>query len=103
MNTFWLNMKSWYAPFSPKGTDKIIGSGASGSYEKAQKEADKLDSVSSQADFELVKTEKGVTPYRRPPYSLVADNFIAAGDAACLTKPECGEGSTGPVDNHHRL
>lgn len=94
MNTFWLNMKSWYAPFSPKGTDKIIGSGASGSYEKAQKEADKLDSVSSQGDFELVKTEKGVTPYRRPPYSLVADNFIAAGDAACLTKPECGEGVT---------
>ncbi len=26
-----------------------------------------------------MRTEKGVTPYRRPPYSLVADNFIITG------------------------
>lgn len=41
-----------------------------------------------------MRTEKGVTPYRRPPYSLVADNFIVTGDAGCLTKPDCGEGVT---------
>jgi flavin-dependent dehydrogenase len=94
INTFWLNTKSWYAPFSTDNTEKIIGTGASGSYEKVERDAAKLDSVSSHGEFELVKTEKGVTPYRRPPYSLVADNFIAAGDAACLTKPDCGEGVT---------
>ena len=33
-------------------------------------------------------------PYRRPPYSFVADSFIAMGDAACITKPSCGEGVT---------
>ncbi|MBR0112221.1 MAG: NAD(P)/FAD-dependent oxidoreductase [Clostridia bacterium] len=94
MNTFWLNMKSWYAPFSMDGKEKIIGTGASGSMEKVRREAEKLDGVSSHGEFELVKTEEGATPYRRPPYSLVADNFIAAGDAACLTKPDCGEGVT---------
>ena len=35
-----------------------------------------------------------MTPYRRPPYSFVADNFIVMGDAACLTKPHAGEGVT---------
>ena len=38
--------------------------------------------------------ERGFTPYRRPPYSLVSDSFIALGDAACITKPSCGEGVT---------
>jgi hypothetical protein len=35
-----------------------------------------------------------MTPYRRPPYSFVADSFICMGDAACLTKPSAGEGVT---------
>lgn len=93
INTFWLNTKSWYAPFSMNGNEKIIGTGATGSYERAQKDADKLDAATGDT-FEQVRIEKGTTPYRRPPYSLVADNFIAAGDAACLTKPDCGEGVT---------
>ena len=93
-NTFWLNTKSWYAPFSMNGNEKIIGTGAVCGYERAESEAAKLDSVTSHGDFELVKTEKGITPFRRPPYSLVADNFIIAGDSACLTKPDCGEGIT---------
>ena len=93
MNTFWLNTKSWYAPFSMNENQKIIGTGATGSYERAQKDADKLDAATGDT-FETLRVEKGTTPYRRPPYSLVADNFIAAGDAACLTKPECGEGVT---------
>ena len=93
-NTFWLNTKSWFAPFSMNENEKIIGTGATGGYARAEEEAAKLDSVTSRGDFELVKTEKGITPFRRPPYSLVADNFIIAGDSACLTKPDCGEGIT---------
>ena len=93
-NTFWLNTKSWFAPFSMNSCEKIIGTGATGGFENAEREAAKLDSVTSQGNFELIKTEKGVTPFCRPPYSLVADSFIVAGDSACLTKPDCGEGIT---------
>lgn len=94
INTFWFNTKSWYAPFSTDNTEKIIGTGATGSFEKAEKDSEKLDANTSKGDFTLMRTEKGTTPYRRPPYSLVADNFIVTGDAACLTKPDCGEGVT---------
>ena len=38
--------------------------------------------------------ERGVTPYRRPPYSMADDGFICMGDAACMTKPFSGEGIT---------
>lgn len=94
VNTFWLNTKSWYAPYSMDPTEKIIGTGATRSYDRAKADAARLDSVSLTGDYEVIKTEMGTTPYRRPPYSLVADNFIVAGDSACLTKPECGEGVT---------
>lgn len=94
INNFWLNTKSWYAPFSMDNTEKIIGTGATKSFENVEKDCAKLDAVTSKGEFTLIKTEKGTTPYRRPPYSLVADNFIVAGDAACLTKPDCGEGVT---------
>ncbi|MCQ2462657.1 MAG: hypothetical protein MJ177_04540, partial [Clostridia bacterium] len=63
-------------------------------FENGEKTFPKLDEVSTADSFRIVRTEKGTTPYRRPPYSLVADNFIVAGDAACLTKPDCGEGVT---------
>ena len=42
----------------------------------------------------ILKVEKGLTPYHRSVYSFVDDGFIAMGDAACLTKPTCGEGCT---------
>ena len=93
INTFWLHTKSWYAPFSMNKNEKIIGTGATGGFENAQKTFEKLDSSTGDS-FNIVRTEKGSTPYRRPPYSLVADNFIVTGDAACLTKPDCGEGVT---------
>lgn len=48
-------------------------------YRKAEKGCEKLDSVTLKGVFTLMRTEKGVTPYRRPPYSLVADNFIVTG------------------------
>lgn len=94
INTFWLNFKSWFAPFSMNGSEKIIGTGAVRSFENCEKTIEKLDKVCTEDEFEVVRTEKGTTPFRRPPYSLVADNFIVTGDAACLTKPDCGEGVT---------
>lgn len=94
INNFWLNTKSWTAPFSMDNTEKIIGTGAVRSFENAEKDAAKLDAAAGLGEFEEVRVEKGTTPYRRPPYSLVADNFIVTGDAACLTKPDCGEGVT---------
>ena len=94
VNDFWLNTKSWYAPFSTDETEKIIGTGATGSFERVEREYEKLDKNTSKGSFTLIRTEKGTTPYRRPPYSLVADNFIVTGDAACLTKPDSGEGVT---------
>lgn len=94
INNFWLNTKSWYAPFSMDDTEKIIGTGATKSFASAEKASAKLDENTSKGKFTLLRTEKGTTPYRRPPYSLVADNFIVTGDAGCLTKPDCGEGVT---------
>ncbi len=94
INTFWLNTKSWYAPFSMDNTEKIIGAGATKSFENAEKSLSKLDENAPEETYTLLRTEKGTTPYCRPPYSLVADNFIVTGDAGCLTKPDCGEGVT---------
>lgn len=93
INNFWLNFKSWYAPFSFNENEKIIGTGATGSFEKTIKVSEKLDKTLNNK-FKVIKTETGFTPYTRPPYSFVADNFIVAGDAACQTKPENGEGVT---------
>ena len=45
-------------------------------------------------EHELQYIEKGCTPYTRPPYATVADNFVVSGDAACLTKAMNGEGVT---------
>ena len=42
----------------------------------------------------LDRIEYGLTPYTRPPYTLVADNFIVSGDAGNLNKPLNGEGIT---------
>ena len=43
---------------------------------------------------EVVRIERGCTPYTRNCHSLVADNFIVCGDAGCLTKSVNGEGVT---------
>jgi len=94
INTFWLNTKSWFAPFSLNSNEKIIGTGAIGSFKNVEKTYEKLDKSLPDKNFSVSRVEKGTTPYTRPPYTLVADNFIVTGDAGCLTKPECGEGIT---------
>ena len=44
--------------------------------------------------YEITKEEQGSTPYRRPPYSLVGDNFLCIGDASVITYPFSGHGVT---------
>lgn len=92
-NTGWPYHKSWIAPSNDKD-GKILGIGACHSYEYAEKMFKQFLSDVKLPEYEVIKTERGMTPYTRPPFTLVADNFIAAGDAACLTKPNNGEGIT---------
>lgn len=92
-STFWAAFKSWMAPCAdPKGA--IIGIGACHSYEYAEEMYKEMEKTVPLPEYELVKIEKGRTPYTRHPYSLVADNFIVSGDAGCLTKATSGEGVT---------
>lgn len=83
--------KCWIAPQTdPDGA--IIGVGANLSYEFAEECYQKFITAIKMPDHEIEKIEKGTTPYRRPPYSFVADGFVALGDSACITKPFSGEG-----------
>lgn len=92
-NTGWPFYKAWMAPQSDP-TGAILGVGAVGSYEHGEAVFADLKATFPLPEHTHIRTERGATPYTRPPYSLVADHFIAAGDAACLTKPDCGEGVT---------
>ncbi len=94
INVGWPYHKSWIAPC---GTDKncgILGIGACHSYDYAEEIFEQMHKDMKLPKYEVTRVERGVTPYTRPPYSFVADRFIAAGDAAALTKPNNGEGIT---------
>ena len=92
-STFWAYYKSWIAPCAdPKGA--IIGVGAVTSFEHCDKIYEDMCRHIDLPTHTVERVERGATPYRRPPYTLVADRFIACGDAACLTKSESGEGVT---------
>ncbi len=87
----WPYYKTWIAPQEdPDGA--ILGVGANLSFEYAEYCFQKFAGRVSLPPHKVVRVEKGCTPYRRPPYSFVADGFIALGDAACLTNPWSGEG-----------
>lgn len=89
----YLQYKAWTAPSGdPHGG--IVGIGANLSFDYALEMFREFRKNVALDNYEIIKTEKGATPYRRPPYSFVADRFIAMGDAACLTKPNNGEGCT---------
>lgn len=89
----WTYYKTWEAPQAdPRGA--ILGIGANFGFDVAEKIYDRFVRVVELPRHELQHIEKGTTPYRRPPYSFVADGFIVMGDAACLTKPHAGEGVT---------
>lgn len=89
----WTYYKAWEAPSGdPAGA--ILGVGANGSYEACERVFSELGKAVKLPEYELEHIERGVTPYRRPPYSFVSDGFVCCGDAACLTKPSAGEGVT---------
>jgi digeranylgeranylglycerophospholipid reductase len=89
----WPYYKTWEAPEAdPRGA--ILGVGANFSYEYGEKVFGEFESRIPLPRHELKYVERGTTPYRRPPYSFVADGFVAMGDAACLSKPHAGEGVT---------
>ena len=89
---FWLAYKSWLAPSA--GSDAILGIGACFGFDYVEKAFAQFEKNAKLPSYSLKKIEKGRTPYHRAPYSFVSDGFIAMGDAACLTKPNCGEGCT---------
>lgn len=85
--------KTWIAPQEdPDGA--IVGVGANLSFEYAETCFQKFTEAVKLPPYTLQKIEKGTTPYRRPPYSLVGDRFVVMGDSACITKPYSGEGVT---------
>ena len=83
--------QGWCAP-GPEDT-RIVGTGMTGSYEAAKKRHGRF---AGRLPFEgTVETSAGGRiPYRRPPFSLVDNGLMVAGDAAFMNKPFSGEGVT---------
>lgn len=86
-----LQYKCWSAPSDdPQGG--ILGVGANLSFDYAEEMFGEFRRRVPIAPYTVQKTEKSITPYHRPPYSMVDDGLLVMGDAACLNKPNNGEG-----------
>lgn len=83
----------WFGPSYDKNS-AILGVGQPGSFENVLKAREDFLSKAKIPPYEIVKEEQGSTPYRRPPYTLVGDNFLCIGDAAAITYPFSGHGVT---------
>lgn len=94
----WTFYKAWLAPCSSDGADAILGIGACTSYDHGEEIFKTLEQNVVLPEYEVVRFERGTTPYSRPPYSFVGDNFIVSGDAGALTKPNNGEGVTSSME-----
>jgi len=83
----------WFGPsYDPEGA--ILGVGQPGSFDNARLAREDFLKRADLPPYEIIKKEQGSTPYRRPPYSLVADRFLCIGDAASITYPFSGHGVT---------
>ncbi|MDR0644055.1 MAG: NAD(P)/FAD-dependent oxidoreductase [Treponema sp.] len=87
----WPYYKTWIAP-QQDADGAILGIGANLSFDYAQRCWERFCAKGFLPEHEVQYIEQSSTPYRRPPYSFVADGFIALGDAACVTNPWSGEG-----------
>lgn len=74
------------------GDGAILGIGQPGGYDVAERVHAEFLAERFPNPHRLVRKTQGRTPFRRPPYSLVADGFLVVGDAAFMTKPFSGEG-----------
>ena len=94
LDGFFMQYKSWSAPSdNPNGA--ILGIGAFCSYEYAEWVfKNHFKPNTNFPEYKVERIEKGMTPYHTSVYSLIDDGFIVLGDAACHTKPTCGEGCT---------
>jgi flavin-dependent dehydrogenase len=91
ITTTWTHYKTWLAP-QQKAGGAIMGIGANLSFEYAERCFARFVDLGFLPGHILDHIEQGSTPYRRPPYSFVADGFIALGSAACISNPWSGEG-----------
>ncbi len=89
----WPYYKVWIAPREIE-SGAILGVGANMSYAYGERCLQKFLENITIPPYHIDKVERGTVPYHRPPYSFVADGFVALGDSACLTKPNNGEGVT---------
>jgi flavin-dependent dehydrogenase len=90
---FWPHSKVFCNPGYTE-EEAILGVGQPESYAHADEVLEGFLAKTPFPPYEVVKVERGVTPYRRPPFSLVGEGFLCLGDAACITKPFSGEGIT---------
>lgn len=90
-NCGWPYFKTWLAPQHHAG-GAILGIGANYSFDYANECFKAFEKQILLPSHSLQYIEQGTTPWCRPPYSFVADGFVALGDAACLTRPWNGEG-----------
>jgi flavin-dependent dehydrogenase len=89
--TTWTHYKVWLAP-QHGSSGAIIGVGANLSFDYAERVYQRFLAQGYLPKHTLNHLEQGSTPYRRPPYSFVADNFVVLGSAACISNPWSGEG-----------
>ncbi|MCL7453559.1 MAG: NAD(P)/FAD-dependent oxidoreductase [Anaerolineae bacterium] len=77
-----------------RGSGAILGIGQPSSYDYAWEKHRAWREEYFGDPGRVVKRTQGRTPYRRSPFSLVANGFLVLGDAAFQTKPFSGEGVT---------
>ncbi|GEM_PF-315212 len=89
-NSF-IHYQAWCAP--GPGDTTIVGIGMAGSSEAARERHRRfVEKVGLKG--KVLSSTNGRIPYRRPPFSLVDNGVMVAGDAAFQNKPFSGEGVT---------